>query len=406
VRRLAHKDELGELKKKVQKEIDGLRDRLVEVSLEIHKHPEAKFEERHACDLLCRFLEANKFKVQRPVAGMDTAFVATAPSSKKGARPRLALLCEYDALPELGHACGHNLIATASLGAALALDKVGFPGTVLVMGTPGEEGGGGKRMMIEAGLFKDIDAALMFHPSFKDEVGERMMAIQEVEVVFKGRAAHAAARPEEGINALDAVISVFNSMNALRQHIKDDARLHGIITDGGSAPNIVPERAACLFYLRAQEQGYLEELVKKFLNAVKGAELATGARAEVRYLSSYKARKVNVPLAEAVRKNLESLGRRPVGPTGAKATVSSDIGDVSQVVPAAHPFIAIGEGVAYHTREFAEAARSKKGQETMVVAAKALAMTALDLALEKGLMERVRKAQAETKDVVRGPEVT
>jgi len=381
------------LKAKACKAIDDLRARLVSISLDIHKHPEIRFEEGRACGLLCKELRARGFKVRRPVAGMDTAFVATAPRAK-GAGPRVAFLCEYDALPELGHACGHNLIATASLGAGLALAEVGYPGTVIVMGTPGEEGGGGKRMMIEAGLFKGIGAALMFHPSFKDEVGERMMAIQELEVAFKGRAAHAAARPEDGINALDAVISVFNSMNALRQHIKDDARLHGIIIDGGARPNIVPERAACLFYLRAQDQGYLDELVKKFLNAVKGAELATGAKAKVSYISSYKSRKVNIPLCEAVKRNLEALGRRPVGPTGAKATVSSDIGDVSQVVPAAHPFIAIGKGITYHTRGFADAARSKKGQEAMIVAAKALAMTAIDLALEKGLMDKVKNAQA------------
>lgn len=389
---LAKKDPRAELKEKAINAVDGMRGRLERISLDIHGHPQTKFEEEHACALLCRELKAAGFKVRRPVAGMGTAFVATAPSSRKG--PRIALMCEYDALPEIGHACGHNLIATASLGAGLALAKVGYPGTVIVMGTPGEEGGGGKRIMIEAGLFKGIDAALMFHPSFKDEVGERMMAIQEVEVVFKGRAAHAAARPEDGINALDAAISVFNSMNALRQHIKDDARLHGIITDGGQRPNIVPERAACLFYLRAQEQEYLQELLRKFLNAVKAAELATGAKAKVSYPSSYRSRKVNLPLSDAIKRNLEALGRRPVGPTGARATISSDLGDVSQVVPAAHPFISIGKGIAYHTREFAEAARSRKGQEAMVVAAKALAMTAIDLALEKGLMERVKKAQA------------
>ena len=388
---------LQELKARISKEVDGLTRTLEQISLDMHKNPETRFEETHACDLLCKELRAHGFKVQRPAAGMDTAFVAVIPSKKKRAGPKVAFLCEYDALPEIGHACGHNLIATASLGAGLALSKVGYPGTVVVMGTPGEEGGGGKRKMIEAGLFKDIDAALMFHPSFKDEVGERMMAIQEVEVVFKGRAAHAAAKPEEGINALDAAISVFNSMNALRQHIKDDARLHGIITDGGQRPNIVPERAACLFYLRAQEQDYLNEIVKKFLNAVKAAELSTGAKATISYPSAYRSRKVNAVFCEALKKNLVALGRRPVGPTGLKGNVSSDIGDVSQVVPAVHPFLSIGSGISYHTREFAQAARSKKGLQTMVVAAKALAMTALDLAYEKGLMENIKKAQAQAK---------
>ena len=383
-------ERLAELKERVMKEVDLLKGRLVDISLDLHAHPETKFEEVRSCDVLCKALRKSGFKVRRPVAGLGTAFVATA---KRRPGPTVAFLCEYDALPGLGHACGHNLIAAAGLGAGIALARTGYPGTVLIMGTPGEEGGGGKRLMIDAGLFKGVDAALMFHPSFKDEVGERMMAVQEVEVTFKGRAAHAAARPEDGINALDAVINVFNSLNALRQHIKDDSRVHGIITDGGLRPNIVPERAACVFYLRAQEQDYLEGLVRRFLSIVKGAEHATGAKATVRYLSAYKARKVNDPLCEALRKNLVALGRRPVGPTGAKGNVSSDIGDVSQVIPAVHPFISIGSGISYHTREFERAAGSRRGQETMLVAAKALAMTALDLALENGLMEKVRKAQ-------------
>jgi amidohydrolase len=246
--------------------------------------------------------------------------------------------------------------------------------------------------MIEAGVFDDIDVALMFHPSFKDEVGERMMAVQEVAVSFKGRPAHAAARPEDGINALDAVISVFNSVNALRQHMGDDIRVHGIITDGGTKPNIVPEHAACLFYLRAQDQGALEDLLKKFGNIVKGAEHATGAVATVEHLSAYKARRINNPLVEVLKRNLEALGRSPIGPTGKKGNVSSDIGDVSQVVPAVHPFLSIGEGISYHTREFEEAAVSERAHETMMVAAKALAMTVVDLVEEEGLLEKVKKA--------------
>jgi amidohydrolase len=385
----------GRLKQVVQEKIDSLRDKLVEVSLAIYNNPEVRFEEFKACELLCKELEVGGFMVKRPIAGMETAFVAHGIMGKRPARPAFAFLCEYDALPELGHACGHNLIAGASLGAALALESTDFPATVVVIGTPAEEQGGGKARLIEAGVFDDIDAALMFHPSFKDEVGERMMAVQEVSVNFKGKAAHAAAKPEDGINALDAVISVFNSVNAMRQHLADDIRVHGVITDGGEKPNIVPERASCLFYLRAQDQKELDDLVKRFVNVVRGAEHATGAKAKIEYHTSYKARKLNLPFIEAVKRNIEVLGRKPVGPTSAKGVISSDIADVSQVVPAVHPFLNVADDITYHTREFAEAAGSDRGHETMILAAKALAMTAVDLALDKELFEKVKKAQAQ-----------
>lgn len=381
-----------QLKEQVLSNIDAMKERLKEISLGIHSNPEIRFEEVKACDLLCEELRKGGFIVRRPVAGMDTAFVADGIMKKVPSRPRIAFLCEYDALPEIGHACGHNLIAAASLGAALALEQSTLPAMVAVIGTPAEEGGGGKARMIEAGTFHEVDAALMFHPSFKDEVGERMMAVQEVSVAFKGRAAHAAARPEDGINALDAVINVFNSVNALRQHMKDDIRVHGIITDGGTMPNIVPEHASCLFYLRAQDQEALDDLLRRFGDIVKGAEHSTGAKATVEHLSSYKARRLNMPFIEALKRNLVALGRVPQGPTGLRGNVSSDIGDVSQVVPAVHPFLSIGDGISYHTREFAEAARSERAHETMIVAAKALALTAVDLVEDKALFEAVRKA--------------
>jgi len=384
---------MSDLKQQVMGYIDSMKDRLIEISKEIHSNPETKFEEFKACDLLCEELKKGGFSVNRPVAGLETAFTAFGVTKKVPSRPAFGFLCEYDALPEIGHACGHNLIATAGLGAALALERSSLSATVAVIGTPAEEGGGGKATMIEDGIFKDIDVALMFHPSFKDEVGERMMAVQEVSVSFKGRPAHAAARPEEGINALDAVISVFNSVNALRQHMGDDIRVHGIITDGGTKPNIVPEHAACLFYLRAQDQEALEDLLRKFVNIVKGAEHGTGAVATVEHLSAYKARKINLPLIEALKRNLEALGRSPVGPTGKRGNVSSDIGDVSQVVPAVHPFLSIGEGVSYHTREFEEAAILDRAHETMIVAAKALASTVIDLVEDDALMDKVKKAQ-------------
>jgi len=298
-------------------------------------------------------------------------------------------------LPGIGHACGHNLIGTAALGACLALGSIkkDIPGKLVFMGTPAEEDIGGKIHMVEAGLFKDVDAAMMFHPSAGyTTVGRMGLALTEVKIEFHGKPAHAAASPEKGINALDAIIQTFNGINALRQHIKMTSRIHGVITHGGVKPNIVPEFAAAEFYVRAVEDSYCKELVKKLEDCAKGAANATGATLKYNVVSpSYESRVMNKPMGEAFVKNLEALGEPIIPLPKGSGAGSSDIGNVSQVVPAIHPYISICDNsIAGHSQEFTEASASKKGHAAMLTAGKALAMTAIDLFTDPEMMKRVK----------------
>ena len=374
--------------------IDGIQNRLIEISDEIHRNPELAFKEVKAAQLLVGELEKAGFEVEQGVAGMDTAILAVHPEQSKG--PAIAILGEYDALPEIGHACGHNLIASAALGASLAVGsmKKDIPGKLVFMGTPAEEDIGGKIAMVETGLFKDIDAAMMFHPSpGYTIVGRKGLALTEVKIEFQGKPSHAAASPEKGINALDAVIQTFNGVNALRQHIKSTARIHGIISHGGVKPNIVPEFASAEFYVRAVEDDYCGELVKKLENCAKGAASATGATLKYTVVTpSYQSRVMNKEMGEAFIKNLEALGEPIIPLPEGSGAGSSDIGNVSHVVPAIHPYISICDNtIAGHSQEFAKASASKKGHEAMLTAGKALAMTAIDLFTDSELMKRVRE---------------
>ncbi|MFW9805305.1 MAG: M20 family metallopeptidase [Candidatus Thorarchaeota archaeon] len=380
-------------KDKTSSFVDKYRNRLIEISEEIHRNPELAFKEFRAAKLLSEELKKAGFDVEQGSAGMETAIVATHPDQSNG--PTIAILAEYDALPEIGHACGHNLIATAALGACLALGtiKKDIPGKLVFMGTPAEEDVGGKIAMVEAGLFKEVDAAMMFHPSSGYTlVGRSGLALTEVKIRFYGKSAHAAASPEKGINALDAVIQTFNGINALRQHIKMTSRIHGIITHGGVKPNIVPDFAASEFYVRAEENDYCKELVKKVEDCAKGAASATGARLEFEVVSpSYQSRIMNKVMGEAFVKNLEALGEPIIPLPKGSGAGSSDIGNVSHVVPAIHPYISICDNtIAGHSREFAKAAVSKKGQDAMLTAAKALGMTAIDLFTDSDMMDQVK----------------
>ena len=373
--------------------IDEIRDQLIAISDEIHRNPELAFKEFKAAQLLVAELKKAGFNVEQGVAGMETAILAVHPDTSEG--PTIAVLGEYDALPEIGHACGHNLIATAALGACLAIGSIKkeLPGKLVFMGTPAEEDVGGKIAMIEAGLFKDVDAAMMFHPSAGYTlVGRKGLALTEVKIKFHGKPAHASASPEKGINALDAVIQTFNGINAMRQHIKSTSRIHGIISHGGVKPNIVPDFAAAEFYVRAVDDEYCKELVGKLEDCAKGAASATGATLEFEVVSpSYQSRVMNEAMGEAFVRNLEILGEPIVPIPPDSGAGSSDIGNVSHVVPAIHPYISICKKiVAGHSREFAEAAASEKGKEAMLTAGKALAMTAIDLFTDPELMTRVK----------------
>jgi amidohydrolase len=381
---------MSEWKARVGGAVDGLEAKLRDVSTELFEHPELKFEEVRASKRLAAELDAAGFDVELGVAGMETAIRAVHPASSDG--PTVAILGEYDALPEIGHACGHNLIAAGGLGAALAVGSIKseLPGTLLFYGTPAEEGGGGKVLMVEAGLFDGVDAAIMFHPSAHTMVGRGSLAITEVTIEFAGKPAHASGCPEMGINALDAVIQTFNGINALREHIEDGARIHGIITHGGVKPNIVPEYAAAEFYVRAPENDYRDELLEKLRKCAEGAALATGATltwSEVGH--AYQAMKPNRILGERFLQYVVENGI-PHNPQTDNAMGSTDMGDVTQAVPGIHAYVQICEDdIAGHSREFTDASGSERGAVAMLAAAKALAMTAVDVLTEPGLSDRI-----------------
>jgi len=384
---------MSDWKAQVGEAIDGLEAKLRDVATDLFEHPEVKFEEVHASKRLAAELEAAGFEVELGVAGMETAIRAVHPASSDG--PTVAILGEYDALPEIGHACGHNLIAAGGLGAALAVGSIKseLPGTLVFFGTPAEEGGGGKVVMIDAGLFDGVDAAIMFHPASHTMVGRGSLAITEVKIEFAGKPAHASGCPEMGINALDAVIQTFNGINALREHIKDGARIHGIISNGGVKPNIVPEYAATEFYVRAAENDYRDELLEKLRHCAEAGALATGATltwSEVGH--AYMAMKPNKILGERFLKYIVENGI-PYNPQKDNAMGSTDMGDVTQAVPGIHAYVQIcEEDVAGHSREFTDASGSERGAVAMVAAAKALAMTAVDVLTEPGLSEQIWEA--------------
>jgi len=379
------------MKEEIWQRIDSLSQNLWDLALRIHAHPELGFEEYQAAAWLTEALENGGFRVERGVGGLPTAFRAVHPAQKPG--PRIAILAEYDALPELGHACGHNLIAAIAVGAALGLApfKKDLPGALLVIGTPAEEGGGGKIKLIQAGLFQDVDAAMMVHPAGQTVVDRGSLAITEVKIEFHGKAAHASSEPEKGINALDAVIQTFVALNALRQHIKDGSRIHGIITHGGVKPNIVPEYAAALFYVRSADNTYRDELVEKLRKCAEGAALATGARLTFTKVGhEYKAIRPNKTMAQIFAKYLPELGYPPEEPKGWMG--STDMGDVSWEVPAIHPYIRIGPGeIPGHSREFAEAAKSEGARKAMIAAAKAVAAACLELWTDPELFRKVQE---------------
>lgn len=389
-------------KEKIIEYIDQHKKELIDVSMEIFNNPETNFKEFKASKLLAKKLEEAGFKVKLGAADLETAIYAEHPEVSKGST--VAILAEYDALPEIGHACGHNLIAAAALGASLALGSIKkeLLGKLVFLGTPAEEGGGGKIIMIEKGLFQGIDAAMMFHPSSNYTlVGRGGLALTEMKIEFFGQTAHASADPENGINALDAVIQTFNGISALRQQIPQTSRIHGIIVDGGVKPNIIPEYASASFYARALTTESCKELVGKIENIAKGAALMTGAELKFTILGpSYASRKINKIMGEAFLKNLKII-KVPLKPLAPGAGLgSSDIGNVSQVVPTIHPYLLIGEEgkkTPGHSKQFAEAAKSAKGQEAMLNAAKALAMTAFDVLMNDSMVEAIWKEFKETK---------
>lgn len=369
------------LKQRVQAQVDELQEKLIGISETIHANPELAFKEFKSAALLSDTLEGQGFELERGVAGLETAFVATLQSNGDG--PTIAFLAEYDALPELGHACGHNLIGTAAVGAGMAMKAVlsELTGTIQVIGTPAEEGGGGKIYLVNDGVFNGVDAAMMVHPASYNMTRRRSKTSHRIGVEFYGKPAHASGSPDMGVNALDALILTFNGINAMRQHLLDEARIHGIITHGGTAANVIPEYAAGQFGVRATALPYALELIEKLRACAQAGALATGARLEFTEPNYYyDAMLPNPKLADLVDANMAMLGIEVEWPGSDQRMGSSDMGNVSQVVPALHPYIAIcSEEVAGHTAEFCDAAGSPAGHQGMLKAAKLMAMTAVDL---------------------------
>ena len=382
--------EIEKLKLKAKDAVESQRRRLIKLSLNIHDNPELGFEEKKAMAWLTGFLEENEFHVERGIAGVSTAFRATYGQGN----PRIALLAEYDALPKIGHGCGHNIIASSAVGAAVGskpiIDQLG--GSIVALGTPGEEVFGGKINMVQAGVFNAIDTAMIVHPDVRNLITMPALACTGVEVEFFGKPAHASAEPHKGINALEAMILAFTSINSLRQHIKEEARIHGIITDGGEAPNIVPAHSAAEFYIRAPDNKYLDELQSKVSNCLIGASTASGARLEYRWDDiAFDSMKNNQTLGKLFKQNLEALGRHVVAFKPEFGIGSTDMGNVSQVVPSIHPTIAIASpDVLGHTPEFAAAAASEAGHEGLLDAAKAMAMTVVDI-LQPGMLDKIKQ---------------
>ncbi|MBI5906052.1 MAG: M20 family metallopeptidase [Deltaproteobacteria bacterium] len=371
-------------RKKVLSIAEALSPQAVRMLRDITSYAEPPLAEIRTSGTLCDFLLSKGFRVRRGVAGMETAFRAEYVFGR--GKPAVAFLCEMDALPSLGHACGHNIVGVASACAAAVLAESGRgvfrSGKVIALGTPAEETGYGKARMVEEGIFRGIDAAMMVHPSSRRHVAKGYLALHKLRFTYHGRASHAAAYPEHGINALDGVLLLFHGVSALRQQLPDTVRVHGIITEGGQAPNIIPERAKAYFYVRGEEEGELRDAVERVKACAAGAATASRCRLTVEegpYTLS--PMRVNPVLAASYRRALSALKLRESGAPTDRNRGSSDIGNVSQVVPTLQPNVPIasGERVQIHTRPFAEATTMPSGIEGLMEGIRALALTGYEL---------------------------
>lgn len=380
------------MKETILKELKKIKEELCNISEYIYNNPELGNKEFKAIEKLTDFLRNNSFEVEVGIVNKPTAFKAIYKSDKKG--PNIAFLCEYDALPQIGHGCGHNMIGTMGVGAAVALSKVlnSIGGQITVFGTPAEETDGAKVELVDKGVFDGIDAAMMVHPEGSTYESGSSLAMDAIQFDFTGKASHAAASPEEGINALDAVILTFNGINALRQHVTTDIRIHGIIKEGGVAANIVPDKAIAQFYVRASTRKKLDPVVEKVKNIAKGASLMTGSSLEIsNYEISYDNMNTNTILSKTFTENLKYIGVKEILPAKAEYG-SADMGNVSKVVPAIHPYIGIGcPEVAGHTKEFADNTVTEKGHEALIQGAAAMALTGYDVIVDKELLKQIKE---------------
>ena len=385
--------EFNPIQNKIINAIDAETETIFSASHQIHDHPELGYAEKFASNLLIKTLESQGFKVERGAAGLETAFLAR--KGKPGGRV-VGFCAEYDALPELGHACGHNVIAASALAAGIglgaALEK-DLPGEVVVIGTPAEESDGAKSLMVERGVFKDVDVVLMIHPFNGNYVHTESLALDAIKMSFSGKPAHAAMAPWEGINALDALVLTFTNINALRQQVRPDARMHGIIAKGGDAPGIIPDDTEGRFYVRARDRAYLNELHQRVKICAQAAAMATGTQVEFeRFENSMDEMVNNAPLARRAGDYSEALGAAPfkVAPD---SFGSIDMGNVSRVVPGIHMLIDISGGkyAGVHTREFAYLAGQNFADKAIILSGKALALAGYDVISDKVFFEKIKK---------------
>ncbi|WP_223699924.1 M20 family metallopeptidase [Sutcliffiella deserti] len=380
--------------------LEDLRGEFYEISTKIGENPELGHEEFESSKLLAGKLKEHHFQVNMGICDLPTAFEAIFDSGKPG--PVIGIMSEYDALPEIGHACGHNLIGTMGIAAGIALSKIlpSTGGKVVVYGTPAEETKGGKVTMAEKGVFNGLDVAMMVHPLHSYVKSGSSLAMDAIQFEFFGKPAHAAASPEDGINALDAVLQTFNGINALRQHVTSDARIHGIIAEGGKAANVVPDYAVAQFYVRAETRSYVNEVVQKVKAIAEGAALMTGASMKMsNYELSYDNMVTNNTLSNVFTDSLVELGVEAEEISESRDGAGSlDMGNVSLVVPSIHPYIKIcEERYTCHTPEFRDAALSEQGKNAMILGAKAMALASYKVLKEAELLKQIKEEFSKAK---------
>jgi len=385
-----------ELSKAIDAAVDRERDALHKLAKDIHANPELRFEEYKASAWIAELLRARGFEVEHGLANMPTAVRAKVKGqSGKSNGPVVAILGEYDALPEIGHACGHNLIATSAVGAFLAAASVASKagGEVVFLGTPAEEGGGGKVTMIDAGVFEGLSAAMMFHPFDRDVLAHPALATVWLQMTFKGSPSHAAATPHDGKSALQACMDTFRLVDGQRVHFRDGVRVHGYITNGGQAVNIIPEDAALEYSVRARDTDELARVRAIVERCARAAAMASDVKVDIFAKRGYRDMRNNMAMARSFGTHLAALGRKARETDERVGSGSTDMGDVSHVCPSIHPYLAIvDEGEALcHEHRFTAAAGSERGLTTALDAAKALARTAVEVLADENLRRAVHE---------------
>ncbi len=371
--------------------VDSIKEDLIDLSRKIHENPELCFKEFKAASWLKELATAHNFSVESPCGGLATAFKARYKADKEG--PTVAFLAEYDALRGKGHACGHNIIAACAAGAAVALSKVidQIGGEVVLMGTPAEEGGGGKIILIEEGEFNDIDFDLMIHPGNQNLIGRGGLAAMLLDIEFRGKAAHS-SDPSSGINALAGLLEVFKGIDSIRNTLEDETRINGIVTDGGEASNIIPDYAAGEFTLRAKTREYLQVVVSKMLRLTEAAEMITGAKSKIEKSLVYAERYPNMAMAEKFKDNMNYFNEEFNYPTPDLKLGSSDIGNVSMEIPTIHSYLKLVDmDINVHTREFAVAAVSPRSEEVIIKTSKGLALTGYDILADQAFRQKIKE---------------